>query len=374
MSKKRQRDSAYESMRKSQRRESSHGSVVLPEVCIFCGLVSKYKKGTNTREKLLCCSEFLADEKIRSAANRKFDFKILSIASDELIAKEARYHTSCYRDYTRPEKDKPTENDNIKLDILKDIIYNLLNSTNEKFVLYKTVKDRYINLLNNYDIDTTNCTKNLKRSIERNFERIKVVSVKNEVVLFEKDLKVEDVIEICLFLQEQFDMYEKMINSEKNIISCAKLIRNEIKNSNYRMPWPPSTHDLNVNNFIPPVSLNLFLTNLITSEEVNERTSRLISSFNQDIFFIVHCGKILTPKSILLPLHIKSLCNNKELITTVSRLGHGVSYTKLLEISTEVAYSKIEKQADNLLCLPGGCQKNMFSIVVEDILIEMSRH
>ena len=195
MSKKRQRDSSYESMRKSERSESSHGSVVLPEVCIFCGLVSKYKKGTNTREKLLCCSEFRADEKIRSAATRKFDSKILSIASDELIAKN-------YRDYTRPEKDKPTENDNIKLDILKDIIYNLLNSTNEKFVLYKTVKDRYINLLNNYDIDTTNCTKNLKRSIERNFERIKVVSVKNEVVLFEKDLKVEDVIEICLSLQE----------------------------------------------------------------------------------------------------------------------------------------------------------------------------
>ena len=112
MGKKRQRDSSYESMRKSQR------SVVLPEVCIFCGLVSKYKKGTNTRETLLCCSEFRADEKIRSAATRKFESKILSIASDELIAKEARYHTSCYRDYTRPEKDKPTENDNIKLDFI----------------------------------------------------------------------------------------------------------------------------------------------------------------------------------------------------------------------------------------------------------------
>ena len=60
------------------------------------------------------------------------------------------------------------------------------------------------------------------------------------------------------------------------------------------------------------------------------------------------------------------MCDNKELITIVSRLGHEVSYTKLLETSTEVAYSKIEKQADSLLCLPEGCQKNMFSIVVED--------
>ena len=32
-----------------------------------------------------------------------------------------------------------------------------------------------------------------------------------------------------------------------------------------------------------------------------------------------------------------------ELITTVSRLGHGISYTKLSEITTEIAYSIMNK-------------------------------
>ena len=46
------------------------------EFSSFEGKISKNKKGTNTREK------------IRSAVTRKFDSKIISIATDELIVKE----------------------------------------------------------------------------------------------------------------------------------------------------------------------------------------------------------------------------------------------------------------------------------------------
>ena len=42
-------------------------------IFIFCGKVNKYKKGTNTREKLLCCSEFPANEKIRLGETQKLD-------------------------------------------------------------------------------------------------------------------------------------------------------------------------------------------------------------------------------------------------------------------------------------------------------------
>ena len=99
---------------------------------------------------------------------------------------------------------------------------------------------------------------------------------------------------------------------------------------------------------------------------MNGRTSRLISSLKQDMFFVVHFRNVLTPKSVLLILHIKSLCSKKELITLVSRFNHGLSYTKLLEISTEVDNSKTEKQANQSPCLPEGCRKNMFSTIIED--------
>ena len=57
----------------------------------------------------------------------------------------------------------------------------------------------------------------------------------------------------------------------------------------------------------------------------------------------MHNGKKLTPKNVLLPLQIKLLTNNTELITAVSRLGHGISHPKLLGITTEIAYSIINK-------------------------------
>ena len=40
---------------------------------------------------------FIADERIRQSAIHKDDKRILALAADELIAKEAVYHKSCYR-------------------------------------------------------------------------------------------------------------------------------------------------------------------------------------------------------------------------------------------------------------------------------------
>ena len=70
--------------------------------------------------------------------------------------------------------------------------------------------------------------------------------------------------------------------------------------------------------------------------------------------------------SILLPLLIKSLISNTELITTISRLGHGVSYTKLGEVITEVAYSRIDNNVDGIICSPEKFKKDCFMMLVED--------
>eukprot|EP00058_Branchiostoma_floridae_P000336 XP_002585824.1 hypothetical protein BRAFLDRAFT_111039 [Branchiostoma floridae] len=64
--------------------------------------VYKYIRGTNTREALIIqCVDLRADNAIRNAVLRKNDSKILAIASRELVAAEACYHKTCYRDYTR---------------------------------------------------------------------------------------------------------------------------------------------------------------------------------------------------------------------------------------------------------------------------------
>ena len=139
--------------------------------------------------------------------------------------------------------------------------------------------------------------------------------------------------------------------------------------ANYkRVPWPHKTDDLDVQTFPEFPLLQEFLVRLINNEPSpkSDRVKRLSLSFAQDLFFAVHNGKKLTPKNVLLPLQINWLTNNTELITTVSRLGHGISFTKLSEITTEVAYSTINKCLSGMLFLPEQCHKHQFTMIVED--------
>ena len=82
--------------------------------------------------------------------------------------------------------------------------------------------------------------------------------------------------------------------------------------------------------------------------------------------FSVHNGNMLTPKSILFPCQIKDLTNNCELITTANKLGHGVCYSMLQEVLTEVAYGRTESINENDVLLPENCLKETFTIMVED--------
>ena len=75
---------------------------------------------------------------------------------------------------------------------------------------------------------------------------------------------------------------------------------------------------------------------------------------------------MLTPKSILFPCQIKDLTNNCELISTANRLGHGVSYSMLQSLLTEVAYQKVESANVEAIVLPENCKKETFTILVED--------
>ena len=43
----------------------------------------------------------------------------------------------------------------------------------------------------------------------------------------------------------------------------------------------------------------------------------------------------------LLPFTVKSLTGNAELVKIINRLGHGVSYSKVLKIETTIAKSKL---------------------------------
>ncbi|XP_056156559.1 uncharacterized protein LOC130130771 [Lampris incognitus] len=98
--------SAEEKESKRVARHAPSTSRTYDAECIFCQKNSKYSKRQNTREVLVQCRELRADAKIRSAATKKMDSRILAIVSTDLVAAEGHYHRSCYRLYTKEEVSK----------------------------------------------------------------------------------------------------------------------------------------------------------------------------------------------------------------------------------------------------------------------------
>ena len=93
-----------ESGEQRPRRQEPSKSRTYPEICIFCEKITRYKKGTRTRDPLIQGVDLRGDASIRKAAIATGDSRIIGLASRDLVAAEAWYHSQCYRDYTRLDK------------------------------------------------------------------------------------------------------------------------------------------------------------------------------------------------------------------------------------------------------------------------------
>ena len=82
-------------------------------------------------------------------------------------------------------------------------------------------------------------------------------------------------------------------SKEKVVSESTRIIREEIKNVLYRMSWPLTSKDLDVNSFLNSTYLDMFLVSLLSSddEKLSERISRLKSSFGQDTTYVGNCLK-----------------------------------------------------------------------------------
>lgn len=84
------------------------------KVCIFCLKVTKYCKGTNSREPLRKAVELRDDQTIRTIATERSDERIMALTSRDIVAAKAHYHTACYRNYTRPKPEKSSKCEDVE--------------------------------------------------------------------------------------------------------------------------------------------------------------------------------------------------------------------------------------------------------------------
>ena len=169
-------------------------------------------------------------------------------------------------------------------------------------------------------------------------------------------------------MKGKLDIYSKSEECEQLIVQVALVLRDKIIQSIKEQTWPPHPQELTDTYIKFPDCLVQFLDVLLGGQQsiTSEKTHRLSFSLGQDIISAVTNSRVLTPKHILLPWAIKTLTGNVELVKTLNRLGHGCSYTKLLEIDTALCMEKMQNEDENQPALPSWTHPHIPTILAFD--------
>ena len=233
--------------------------------------------------------QFRADETIRRIATQKNDSLVLAITTNDLVAKEACYHCTCYRSYTRQNKvkDANAQDETEQGEAGQDETGNSNISEVMKFLveLYEKPDIVLLSTLQNM-LSIKSERKNLKRSIENRTSNFKFVKYAKTFLVYPVTLKLEDLVLKLYDANQRINHIEGMTSTQKIITQAANIIKDEIKNLKYQMSWPPRTDELNMSNFVNPPNLDSFLLTLLEEgKPETSRVSRLKSSFGQDLTY-----------------------------------------------------------------------------------------
>ena len=275
------------------------------------------------------------------AAKDKMPSFYYEIKNAGLIAKELKFHDSCYNTFTHGYSKVFRDCDTV---ILKD------NNQPEEFQQqgdYGSVKE-YINRhvlfekkavsmnvlhtiygLRPYD---TRYRSKLKIRIKKDFSgKISFLSVGSTVP--------EIIVDVSIPTAE-------MAFKDKDgcIIKAAEYLRKDIVSHSENLPelsWPPNLEELNQEERKPPKTLMLFFKYLLQSGKSKAHTpeyvERFMNSYASDIIGAVTQGKTITAKQFLLALGLHNITGQRKAVEIVNRLGHCLTYNTTCEIETSLA-------------------------------------
>ena len=133
--------------------------------------------------------------------------------------------------------------------------------------------------------------------------------------------------------------FELASSDEKRLAESTMILRRyvyEAEQNSPPMPWPPAEWLLS-DQRIPPTILSSFIAQLISGKSpksATDKVRRAAKSISEDICYAVTNGSWAMPKHLLLPMTVRHITGNAELIALLNRLGHGQSYTKTMELET----------------------------------------
>ncbi|KAL8567726.1 hypothetical protein ACOMHN_009034 [Nucella lapillus] len=346
-------------------------------------------KGSNSED----AKELRVDNTLRDLAVKKCDSKIIAVTSRDVVAAEAQYHQTCYRIYTKgtstdrlatqekadeemPDDEERTykkaEDASYAL-LFKHIKEELMAQPDVIPLVSLTEKLKMFMSMNGIKEVKDSTTRHIRRKLEVRFgdELIMFPYKRGKVLVMPVTLSSHELGRMYQALKIQLSLWKSDSSSIDKVLDKASLhLRQAVKNSQNKSPWPIKPSDLDTMESVGPVDLKRFILVLITGDPNNDTPSTrnriLIDSFTQDIVFAVSHGQQKTPKHFLLSYGVKSLTGNVELIKTLNRLGHGVSYEQLEENDTALCLQKLADAINKRVIFPTSIQPYVMSNVSWD--------
>ena len=357
---------------------SSRTSTPVPqteEVCIFCQ--KKRKRCGKEIENLSQCLSFEADERVTKSAERKNDHRLLlAIRCEDLVAKEVKYHKSCYRAYTKGSEspmvaDKGSEKapgmTSPEIQARARAKQNLMEFVQKRViedldVLKMTdLKDIYVKNLESYGFDSKSYrTEKVKKKLIKVFGNklgFWQPSCKTETeMVYAVDVPTGQIIEVGVSaLHDHSESENPFVPSNSDncsaayqVFHAAHIIKTEIQKMENNLPWPPRPEDLTTDNINVPDLLFNFLcwvlyddtsSNPVSEERVDVpiATRRTVLSMAQDLVHCATSGRIKNPKHVALPLTVKHLTRSVQLVEMLNKFGHGLCNDMIQEVETAFA-------------------------------------
>lgn len=204
--------------------------------CIFC---ERPKYANCTQEKLVKATQVRVDQTLRQIATARCDEKILAITSRDIVAAEAHYHRSCYRDYTRPaqqrhpEKSEPGDDD--EYDAFSDLFHFIRTDVLDSQVVITVIKltkklESFLQTRGPEKLREST-TKDLRRKLESEFGSTLDIfpDEKGKLLVMPANLDIKETVKAkILFEKELKSVRSKATELQSIIDQSAKHFRNAI--------------------------------------------------------------------------------------------------------------------------------------------------
>ena len=293
--------------------------------CIFCEKVEKYIKGSKSRESLIQARQLRVDDTVRRAAEIKQDKRILALVSRELVAAEAHWHHSCYKNYTRTNSKSENTTDTEEVcDTYTEAELNafsrLCNYIRNNIFQKNNIMDlaQLSDMLKGWMLESgvteikPSTTTHLRRKLTVEFgDSLHMIqNESNKVIVYADSLTRDQLVLSNHRLQNEVDaLRASRSHIGESLKDVASQIRQDVKQQCHNQEWPPDPSNISQENSETPALITTFLQYVLGGDdrELGERMTWLSNSVGQDLMFGITRGRYKPAKHILLPSAVKSL-------------------------------------------------------------------